>query len=90
MAAEGYVLPAAETEIPEVLKEIRRTGCLEAATSDDQPRLAIKCVILRPVSADNGKVWWCAEGKAQSAKVAPSSVWAGLGGAQYDFVDGRK
>ena len=98
MSLEGFVLPAAETDIPELLKEVRRTGCLEAAPSDDehieQSRLAINCVIPRLVVSDSdGKVWWsaaAAKGKAQSAKVAPSCAWAVLGGAQYDFVNGRK
>jgi hypothetical protein len=35
-------------------------------------------------------VWSCGKVRAQSAKVAPSAAWASLGGAKYDFVDGRK
>lgn len=95
----GYVLSAIDTEIPAILTEIRRTGCLEA--SEEQPKLTVNCVIPRPVFCDSQKVWWCGKARAQSAKiapsaswaggkVAPSAAWAGLGGAKYDFVDGRK
>lgn len=90
IATEGFVLSAAETAIPEALSEIRRTGCLEAAPSDDQPRLAINCVIPRPVRSINGKSWLGGEGKIKSARVAPTSAWARLGSAEYDFVNGRK
>ncbi|KAM0695926.1 hypothetical protein Q7P36_004409 [Cladosporium allicinum] len=90
IASEGFVLSATETEIPEVLKEIRKTGCLEAAPLEDQPKLSIDCVLPRPVFCDSQKVWRCGKARAQSAKVAPSAAWASLGGAKYDFVDGRK
>ena len=91
IASEGFVLSATETEIPEVLKEIRRTGCLEAAPLEDQPKLSVDCVLPRPVFCDSQKVWSCGKVRAQSAKVAPSAAaWASLGGAKYDFVDGRK
>ena len=88
MSNEGFVLSATRTEIPEILKEIRRTGCMEAAPSEEQPKLTINCVIPRPVFCDSQKVWWCGKARAQSAKVAPSAAWAGLGGGKYDFVDG--
>jgi hypothetical protein len=90
IASEGFVLSATETKIPEVLKEIRRTGCLAAAPCEDQSETAINCVIPRPVFSDGQKVWWNGKAKAQSAKVAPSAVWAGFGGGKYNFVDGRK
>jgi len=88
MSTEGFALSATDTEIPEILKEIRRTGCLEAAPSEEQPKLTINCVIPRPVFCDSQKVWWCGKARAQSAKVAPSAAWAALGGGKYDFVDG--
>lgn len=90
IATEGLVLSAAETAIPEVLSEIRRTGFLDAAPSDDQPRLAIDCVIPRPVRPISEKAWLGGEGKTKSAKGAPSSASARLGSAEYDFVNGRK
>ena len=91
IALEGFVLSATETEITEVLKEIHRTGCLEAAPLKDQHKLAVVCVIPRPVFSDSQKVWWSGKVRAQSAKVAPSAAaWASLGGAKYNFVDGRK
>jgi hypothetical protein len=90
IASEGFVLSATETKIPEVLTEIRRTGCLEAAPCEDQSKTAIDCVIPRPVFADGQKVWWSGKATAQPAKVAPSAIWAGFGGGKYHFVDGRK
>jgi hypothetical protein len=90
IASEGFVLSATETKIPEVLTEIRRTGCLEAAPLEEQPKLEVDCVIPRPVFSDSQKVWWCGKARAQSAKVTPSAAWAGLGAAKYDFVNGRK
>lgn len=90
IASEGFVRSATETEIPEVLKEIRRTGFLEADSSEEPSKLAIDCAIPRPVFSDGKKVWWAGTEKAQSAKVTPNAAWASLGGATYDFVDGRK
>lgn len=90
IATEGLVLSAAETAVPEVLSEIRRTGFLDAAPSDDQPRLAINCVIPRPVRPISEKALLGGEGKIKSTKVAPSSAWARFGSAECDFVNGRK
>lgn len=86
MASEGYVCPTAESEIAQMLQEIRSKGRLNAAPWDNQPTLTVKCEIPQVKGlAPLPKV-----GRGKKTPVAPSKAWAKLGGQEYEFVDRRK